>query len=252
MFWKKISNFHPFSKLHFKNWEVMKEPPDRKWRSRHASTRCCAQMLLAACVMQNIVPFTIYYGDPFIHHCAACSLCAVLLAISFISSVGDHCFEKLRVTYLLSKLHLIVGQMLFLVANFDAKYYFRVRHWNWYPRFGSLRISWTVPVSCSLQISISSMRWRFLTKTLGFQKSWRYCWFCSLSNVVHFVIGYRCWSAGKLVEKHSWLYRSRLALIVVFFEAGARVNWSFRNRRQDAWRNVFSHICLGCSYTHYV
>lgn len=178
----------------------MKEPPHRKWRSRHTATRCCAQRLLAACVMQNVVPFTIDYGDTFIHHRAACSLCAVLLAISFISSVGDHCFEQLRVTYLLSKLHLIVGQMLFLVPNFDAKYYFRVRHWNWYPRLGSLRTSWIVPVSCSLQILISSMHWRFLTKTWAFRKAGGTAGLCSLSNVVRFVTGYRCWSAGKLVE----------------------------------------------------
>lgn len=109
-----IFNFHHVSKIR----QLRKS--FHEW-SGHTATVCCAQQLLAACTVLNVVPLTLYLWRQidFASVYYPLNLCCVTCQFS----CGDYCFEWLQVTYLLSKLHLIVRKIIFLIADFDAKYY---------------------------------------------------------------------------------------------------------------------------------
>lgn len=109
-----IFNFHYVSKIR----QLRKS--FHEW-SGHTATVCCAQQLLAACTVLNVVPLTLYLWRQidFASVYYPLNLCCVTCQFS----CGDYCFEWLQVTYLLSKLHLIVRKIIFLIADFDAKYY---------------------------------------------------------------------------------------------------------------------------------
>lgn len=109
-----IFNFHHVSKIR----QLRKS--FHEW-SGHTATVCCAQQLLAARTVLNVVPLTLYLWRQidFASVYYPLNLCCVTCQFS----CGDYCFEWLQVTYLLSKLHLIVRKIIFLIADFDAKYY---------------------------------------------------------------------------------------------------------------------------------
>lgn len=119
--WKKQKNIYIYM---FNFHHILKIRQLRKsvheW-SGHTATVCCAQQLLAACTVLNVVPLTLYLWRQidFASVYYPLNLCCVTCQFS----CGDYCFEWLQVTYLLSKLHLIVRKIIFLIADFDAKYY---------------------------------------------------------------------------------------------------------------------------------